>query len=140
MRMKTTSSPVAPGSRGLGENFVKRLIHLAAAAIFFVIGVLGAILPVLPATPFLLLTSYFLVRSSPRLNDRLLNSRFVGPVLKDWQVQGGVRPDVKVRAIVIVVVMLSLSIWVTDLSWPVSVGIVALALVGIGVILRLPSV
>ena len=87
---------------------------LVGAAAFFAVGVLGVFLPVLPATPFLLLTSYFLVRSSPRLNAALLRSRFFGPILKDWQVHGGVRRDVKIQAIVIVVIAVAASITVAD--------------------------
>jgi uncharacterized membrane protein YbaN (DUF454 family) len=88
---------------------------MALAGLFFVLGALGAVLPVLPTTPFLLLTSYFLARSSPRLNRWLLASRFFGPILRDWQQLGGVRPDVKVKAVMIVLLAVSLSLWLTDL-------------------------
>jgi len=111
---------------------------MVLAGLFFVLGALGAVLPVLPTTPFLLLTSYFLGRSSPRLNQRLLTSRFFGPILRDWQQLGGVRPDVKVKAIMIVLLAVSLSLWLTDLSSTLRWLVATFALIGIGVILRLP--
>jgi len=118
----------------------KRLLFLGGAGVFFIIGAVGAVLPVLPATPFLLLTSYFLVRSSPKLNRRLLRSRFLGPILTDWQVHGGVRPDVKVQSVVFVVLAVALTIFLTGYAWLPTVIVVALASVGIFVILRLPSI
>jgi len=118
----------------------KRLLYLGGAGLFFVIGAVGAVLPVLPATPFLLLTSYFLVRSSPKLNRRLLRSRFLGPILTDWQVHGGVRPDVKAQSVVFVVLAVGLTIFLTGYAWLPTVIVVALASVGIFVILRLPSI
>jgi uncharacterized membrane protein YbaN (DUF454 family) len=117
----------------------KRIVFMTLAGLFFLLGALGAILPILPTTPFLLLTSYFLARSSPRLNRWLLASRFFGPILKDWQQLGGVRPDVKVKAIMIVLVAVSLSLWLTDLPSMFRWIVATIALIGIGVILRLPA-
>ncbi|MBD3672997.1 MAG: YbaN family protein [Planctomycetaceae bacterium] len=119
---------------------VKRVCYLSGAGLCFLLGVLGALLPGLPATPFLLLTSFFLVRTSPRWNAALLRSRLFGPILRDWQENGGIRPHVKLKAVIFVVAAVGLTVTFSSLSlWPkVSVGV--LAGVGIGVIARLPSV
>ncbi len=117
----------------------KKLVLLSFAGVFFGLGVLGAFLPGLPATPFLLLTSYFLVRSSPRLNAALLRSRLFGRILIDWQVHGGVRPDVKVKAIVAVVIAVMLTIFLSGYSLLPTLTVILLAAIGITVILRLPS-
>ena len=117
----------------------KRVAYVALAGVFFILGILGAIFPLLPATPFLLLTSYFLLRTSPELNRRLLRSKFFGPILSDWQHRGGVRRDVKVQAIVIVCLAVAISIYLSGASPIVAVITTVAAMVGIGVILRLPS-
>ncbi|MCR9202358.1 MAG: YbaN family protein, partial [Planctomycetaceae bacterium] len=107
---------------------------------FFVLGALGLLLPGLPTTPFLLLTSYFLVRISPQLNQKLLRSRFVGGILTDWQVKRGVRSSVKVRAVSVVVLAVSATVYFTrDRPLPACVTVL-LAAVGITVILRLPGI
>lgn len=126
--------PIATVTRG-----ARRILFFVLAGLFFILGVAGAILPVLPATPFLLLTSYFLIRTSPRLNAMLLRSRFFGPILTDWQVNGGVRRDVKVKAIVIVLVAVALTIFLTSDSLIPALIVTVLAAVGIGVILFLPT-
>ena len=110
-----------------------------AAGVTFTLGVLGAILPVLPATPFLLLTSYLLIRISPRLNRALLKSRLFGPILIDWQVHGGIRNDVRAQAIVIVLVAVAVTLVLSGVALVPKVIVCLLAAVGIGVILRLPT-
>jgi len=118
---------------------VQRWFLLALAGGFFLLGVLGMVLPVLPTTPFLLLTSYFLVRSSPQLNTKLLQSRFFGPILTDWQTHRGVRKDIKLKAVAMVVMTVGVSLYLTAASAAVVSAVVVLALVGIAVILRLPN-
>jgi len=117
----------------------KRAAYLLLAGLLFVLGALGVILPGLPATPFLLLTSYFLIRSSPRLNAALLGSRLFGPILTDWQVHGGVRPDVKIKAVVAVALAVGITIALTGRSPGPSAAVVLLAVVGVAVILNLPE-
>tara|TARA_R110002020_G_scaffold38935_1_gene116528 strand:- start:434 stop:739 length:306 start_codon:yes stop_codon:yes gene_type:complete len=97
------------------------------------------ILPVLPTTPFLLLTSYFLVRSYPRLNEKLLKLTLFGSILVDWQVNGGVRRDVKTKAVSIVIIAIGFSIYITAFSRRLSLIIAAVASLGIVVIVNLPE-
>ena len=117
----------------------KRVLYLVFAGIFFALGVLGALLPGLPATPFLLLTGFFLARSSPRLHSALLRSRLLGPILVDWQVHGGVQTHVKVKAIILVAAAVAVTIIAADASLIPTLIITSLAAVGIVVILRLPA-
>lgn len=112
---------------------------LSGAGLCFVLGVLGALLPVLPATPFLLLTSYLLLKSSPRLNDRLLKSRLFGPILTDWQVHGGIRKGVRVKAIACVVLAVILTVTLTQRALLPKLIVALLAAIGIYVIVRLPA-
>ena len=118
----------------------KKVVFLFLAAVFFVLGAAGAILPGLPGTPFLLLTSYLLLRSFPSLNNRLLRSRLFGPILKDWQQRGGVRRDIKVKAIVIVIAAVGTTLWFSRDNHYLCALTVSLATIGVIVVLRLPTV
>ena len=103
------SSPKLPFAQRVLLSW-RKLVCLSLASVFFACGILGVLLPGLPATPFLLLTSYFLIRSSPRLNAALLRSRLFGPILVDWQIHGGVRRHVKVQAVVAVTIAVAVTI------------------------------
>ena len=117
----------------------RRYAYLCAAALFLVLGAAGAILPGLPATPFLLLTSFFLVRTSPRLNDRLLRARLLGSILRDWQQLGGVRRHVKLKAAVFVVLAAAVTLYFSFLPTAAKLFVGLLAAVGIYVIKQLPT-
>lgn len=132
-RFQDSSDAAADACFGSGW---RKLKFLGLAAIFFTLGVLGVLLPGLPVTPFLLLTSYFLFRSSPRLNAKLLRSRLFGPILIDWQIHGGVRAHVRFKSILVVVIAVTLTVLLAGFSRWLTVAVVSLAMVGIAVILR----
>jgi uncharacterized membrane protein YbaN (DUF454 family) len=119
---------------------LRRLGYVALGLFFVGLAVLGVLLPVLPTTPFLLLASYFFVRSSPRLNGWLLRSRVFGGLLRDWQRHRGVRPRVKITAVTVLVAAVASSALLADLSPLLLIVLLCLGLVGLVVVLRLPVV
>jgi uncharacterized protein len=66
----------------MAEKQSVRLVAAAAGVFFFILGCLGAALPLLPATPFFILAAFFLLRSSPALFDRLTRIPFFGTALR----------------------------------------------------------
>ena len=74
------------------------------------------------------------------MNERLMQSRLFGGVLCDWQHHGGVQRHVKIKAIVLVALMVCGSLWLIDDS-SLARGLIACgALTGLLVINRLPEV
>ncbi len=119
---------------------LRRGVYVATGTFFVGLGTVGAFLPLLPTTPFLLLASYFYVRSSPRLNQRLLRSRLLGGFLRDWQQRGGVRRPVKWLALAVVGLGVTASIiWGNFPGWGIALLLV-LAAIGVTVVVRLPVV
>ena len=117
-----------------------RALYLSLAAVFFGLAVLGVFLPVLPTTPFLLLTSWFLMRSSPALHARLRRSPLFGPLLTDWERHHGVRLHVKISALCMLAVAVSASLWFGTLPPWLAAVLIGLALIGATVILRLKTI
>jgi uncharacterized membrane protein YbaN (DUF454 family) len=93
---QSTAEYPAPPAVATG---LRRAWYLALAGGSFGLTVVGLAVPGVPTVPFLMSTSYYLVRSSPRLNARLLRSRFFGPILTDLEKWGGLRRINKVRLI-----------------------------------------
>ncbi len=118
----------------------KRVLYLASAFLLLAVAVLGIVLPVVPTTPFLLLASWFLIRSSPALHRWLHQTRLFGPFLRDWDRYHGVRLHVKVTAVAMVIAAVGLSLAFGDLRTASKIVLVALGLVGLVVVLRLPVI
>jgi uncharacterized membrane protein YbaN (DUF454 family) len=66
-----------------------RLTYFALACGSFGLTLVGLVVPGIPTVPFLLATSYYLARSSPRLDEKLRQTAFFGPILAEWEQYGG---------------------------------------------------
>jgi uncharacterized membrane protein YbaN (DUF454 family) len=119
---------------------LRRAVFVLAGLFFVGLATLGVFLPVLPTTPFLLLASYFLVRSSPGLHAWLLRNRVFGPFLRDWQKHRGVRRWVKVTAVGLLLLVLGSSMALLEMTLPVLVAVGLVGLIGLIVVLRLPVI
>jgi uncharacterized protein len=73
-----------------------RPILFALGWLFFLLGFIGAFLPILPTTPFLLLAAYFFNRSSPRFHQWLLSMPIFGEAVVDWNESKVIRPRAKI--------------------------------------------
>lgn len=63
---------------------IKRFILLILGTAALVLGVVGIFLPILPTTPFLLLTSFCYLHSSQKLHHWLLSHPILGRYLQDY--------------------------------------------------------
>lgn len=73
------------------------------------LGVAGAVLPLLPATPFLLIAAYAFARSSPALHAWLVEHPHLGPPINHWQAHGAISRRAKVSAMAVMLVTLAVS-------------------------------
>ncbi|NQY35338.1 MAG: YbaN family protein [Alteromonadaceae bacterium] len=75
---------------------------------FFVgLAVLGAVLPILPTTPFLLVAAACFAKSSPRLHQKLLDNKVFGPMIRDWQHNRTI--PLKAKCIALISIVLSVT-------------------------------
>jgi hypothetical protein len=77
---------------------VRRIAYIGLGLIFVGLGVLGAFLPVLPTTPFLLVALWAFSKSSRRLETWLLQHPRFGPRLREWRAHRVVPLPVKLTA------------------------------------------
>jgi uncharacterized protein len=74
------------------------------------LGILGAFLPVLPTTPFMLLAAACYARASTRFYNGLLNNRAFGPTIREWRRYRSIPYRTKWMAIGLMAVTLTASI------------------------------
>ena len=86
---------------------VKRWLLLSLGWLFVGLGVVGIFLPLLPTTPFLLLAALCFSRSSERWHAWLLSRPHLGPMIRDWDEKGAIRPRAKSTAIFLMAAMMS---------------------------------
>ena len=110
----------------------RRWLLLALGLAFVALGTLGAFLPVLPTTPFLLVASACLARSSTTFHERLLANRVFGPYLRQWRHDHTVPRDAKRKGYGLIVVTFTLSIVVVEALWlRVTLALLGLALLAL---------
>ena len=80
------------------------------------LGIIGIFLPLLPTTPFVLLSAYCFSKSSPELHHRLINQPSLGPMIQNWEEQGSISQHAKVTATVLTIGLFSLSFVFLNLS------------------------
>lgn len=56
-------------------NNIKKYLYITVGLISLVLGSIGVVLPVLPTTPFLLLSSYCFAKGSERFNNWFINTK-----------------------------------------------------------------
>ncbi|MBM7455933.1 hypothetical protein HNR62_001812 [Oceanisphaera litoralis] len=116
-----------------------RVLFALLGSVSLGLGVLGAFLPVLPTTPFVLLSAFLFGKSSPRVHHWLVNHPWFGGMIRDWQTHRGLRARVRRRALGMMALSFGFSIYIVPL-WPVKVGL-ALTFVALLLwFLRLPLV
>ena len=113
---------------------LKRFLFVVGGLTCVGLAYLGAILPGLPTTPWVLLASYFFSRSSPRLERWLKRSPFFGTLIRDWEQHGGIRRSAKVLSTCVIIPVVSASIALTALPIWVKCVIGGLAATGVCVI------
>lgn len=76
----------------------KRILYLCLGFLMLALGIIGAILPVMPTTIFIILAAWFFARSSPKFEARLLTDPRFGPMIIKWRERGAIPPRAKLYA------------------------------------------
>lgn len=88
-------------------KMTKNAVLIALAWFSLALGFVGIFLPILPTTPFAILSAYLFSKSSPRLHQWLLKQPALGPVIIEWERHGVIRLRAKVLSTVMIVALFS---------------------------------
>ena len=100
----------------------------------------GLAIPGIPTVPFVMLSSYYLARSSIRLHGRLVRSRFFGPVVREWSLHHGLSLASKTKLFVLTFVVVGVSLVLVGITPLVLTVTFVLSTAGLVGLVRLPGV
>ena len=104
-----------------------RIVYLAVGFISLGLGVVGIVLPVLPTTPFLLLSAVCFGRSSKRVETWLMNTKIYKLYVADFRETGTIDRKKKKKIIVMIYILMGISIYFAPIIW-VKIGLFCLTI------------
>lgn len=116
---------------------IKRLLLIALGHFFVLLGAIGIFLPILPTTPFIIIALALYANNSPKCHQLLLENRWFGEVLKQWQENKTVSRLIKYRASLFILLSFSLSIFLLQSHAGLQIMLLTLAIILLFFIWRL---
>lgn len=117
--------------RSRTQLLMKNCLLTITGAVSLALGVAGMFLPVLPTTPFLLLTAWCWMKGAPRLHAWLMAHPKLGPYIRDFQEHKCISRRVKAVSVTTLWLTIALSIilvrplWLRVLLAAVAAGVTA---------------
>lgn len=131
--------PATPTAAELHRSCLLRGLLWIAGSLSLVLGLIGIVLPGLPTTPFILLAAACYARASPRLHAWLLNHRWFGTMLRDWERDRSLTRRTKTVAVLSMTLMVALSAWGFQGRPVLQAVLLAAGVIGAWVVIRIPT-
>ena len=110
---------------------IKRITFVVLGCISLALAVFGVALPILPTVPFLALAAFCFAKSSDRLNNWLINTKFYQNNLADFKAGKGMTVKTKVRILATVTLVMAIGL-IAMLMKGIIVGSIILSVVWLG--------
>ena len=125
----------------INENKSIRLLWVLLGSISVGMGVIGIFVPGWPTTIFLIIASYFYIRSSEKLYNWLLNNKILGIYLRNYYSGKGMPLKAKILSLFLMwgFGLLSILLWIPDNLVMIKIIVFILLAIGSIFILRVKS-
>ena len=110
---------------------IKRIAFVGLGCVSLALAVIGVVLPILPTVPFLALAAFCFAKSSDRLNNWLINTKFYQNNLADFKAGKGMTVKTKVRILATVTLVMAIGL-IAMLMKGIIVGSIILSVVWLG--------
>ena len=112
------------------KNFVMKWLWIFLGCLFVGLGAIGAVIPGMPTTVFLVLAAACFIRSSQRLYDWLIANKTFGPYLKDYREGKGIPFRAKIIALAMIVIFVSFAVFFAIEVKPIKILVGLIGLIG----------
>jgi len=125
----------------INENKSIRLLWVLLGSLSVGMGVIGIFVPGWPTTIFLIIASYFYIRSSEKLYNWLINNKILGIYLKNYYSGKGMPLKAKIFSILMMwsFGLLSIFLWIPSNIMIVKITVFILLVIGTIFILRVKT-
>tara|TARA_B100002003_G_C13830277_1_gene408130 strand:+ start:145 stop:561 length:417 start_codon:yes stop_codon:yes gene_type:complete len=112
------------------KNPLLRWLWVGLGCLFVGLGAIGAVVPGMPTTVFLVLAAGCFIRSSQKLYDWLISNKTFGPYLKNYREGKGIPLRAKVIALSMIVIFVGFAVFFAVEGTLIKVLVGLLGLVG----------
>jgi len=116
-----------------------RVVYFSLGWMFFILGLIGVLLPVMPTTPFMLLALWGFARSSDKFHNWLYTHRLFGPPLQQWNEHRVIPLIAKVMSVSFMSISFVMMMLFSPLTLWLKLSVAALMIYGAWFILSKPS-
>lgn len=118
----------------LKKNRFVRALYMTGGTVSLALGIIGVFVPGLPTTPFVLLSAALYAKSSEKLYNWLLDNKFLGPRIKNYQRQKGVTLKGKYKIIAFMLTMVLISSFIVAKILLLKITIISAGVIGVIVV------
>ena len=112
------------------KNFLLKWLWVFLGCLFVGLGAIGAVIPGMPTTVFLVLAAACFIRSSQKLYDWLITNKTFGPYLKAYREGKGIPLRAKIVALVMIVIFVSYAVFFAIEVKPIKILVGLIGLIG----------
>jgi uncharacterized membrane protein YbaN (DUF454 family) len=112
----------------MARSNLMRMLFFTAGTISLILGAIGVLIPILPTTPFLLLSAACYVRSSTRMSQWLFKNRIFGEYLSNYRDGKGITLNTKIFALILLWVTILYSALFIIVLWGVQLTLFIIAI------------
>jgi uncharacterized membrane protein YbaN (DUF454 family) len=110
-----------------GDPGMSKVIWLLIGSTSLALGLIGIVVPLLPTTPFVLLTGFAFSKASHRLHRWLLEQKTFGPIIQSWEHDRSISLPTKWAATLMLPVMISYPLFFMEFALPLKAIVLGVA-------------
>lgn len=103
-------SKVKEKKNNIKANQLLRILFVSLGTFFIGLGLIGVFIPILPTTPFLLLSAALYARSSVKFYNWLIENKLFGRYIKNYRSGRGIPAHIKIFSVLLLWTTMILSI------------------------------